>query len=67
VGALGVIYLLVGLALGAMVFRLSIGSGWHWAVGLLLGLIPIAATFFLGLIGLLGAGLFVGALYQATA
>jgi hypothetical protein len=63
-----IVVLLFAVGLAVLVFRLSVGGfGWHWAVGLLLAAIPVAATFFFGLIGLLGAALFVGALYKASA
>jgi hypothetical protein len=61
------VYLLIPLALGVMVFRLSSSMGWHWFVGLLLALIPLGATLLMGIIGLLGSALFVGALYKASA
>ena len=59
--------LMVAGALGFMVFRLSIGNGWHWVLGLLLAAIPIAFALFLGIIGLLIGAVFVGAMYRATA
>jgi hypothetical protein len=63
---LGFVYLTAGLGLGILTFRLSLSMGWHWGLAIVLGLIPVVATFFFGLIGLLGAALFVGALYKAT-
>ena len=63
----GLVLLGVALALAVLVFRLSLSLGWHWAAGLLLGAIPLAATFFFGFIGLLGAALAVGGLYKAAA
>jgi hypothetical protein len=63
-----VLTLAVAVGLAALTFRLAVGEfGWHWAVGLLLAVIPVAATFFFGIIGLLGAALFVEVLYKALA
>ncbi len=63
-----VLTLAVAVGLAMLTFRLAVGGfGWHWAVGLLLAVVPVAVTFFFGLIGLLGAALFVGALYKASA
>ena len=57
----------IGVILGIAVFRLSLSMGWHWALAIFLAAIPIAGTFFLGIIGLLASAVFVGALYKATA
>ena len=64
---LGIVLLLIALVLGAGVFRLSTSMGWHWGLAVVLALIPPVATFFLGVLGLLGSALFVGGLYKATA
>jgi hypothetical protein len=61
------LFLILPLSLGVLAFRVSAGMGWHWVVGLLLALIPLGATLLLGIIGLLGSALFVGALYKASA
>ena len=64
---LAIIALVLSVGLAVMVFRLAIGGfGWHWAVGVLLGSVPVVATFFFGIVGLLGSALFVGALYKAS-
>ena len=59
--------LIIALVLGALAFRLSSTMGWHWALGLFLALLPFAASLLLGIIGLLGSAVFVGALYRASA
>ena len=59
-------FLFVALFLGVLVFRLSMGMSWPWGLALLLALIPPVATFFLGIIGLLGSALYVGAMYKAA-
>jgi hypothetical protein len=59
-------FLCVALGLSVMVFRLASGNGWHWTLALFLALIPLGFTFFLGIIGLLLAGVFVGAAYKAA-
>jgi hypothetical protein len=64
---IGIAILLVALALSVLAFRLSTGMGWHWGSAAFLGLVPLAATYFFGLIGLLGAAAFVGSLYKASA
>ena len=64
---LGIVLLLIALILGAGAFRLSTSMGWHWGLAVVLALIPVVATFFLGVLGLLGSALFVGGLYKATA
>jgi hypothetical protein len=62
-----IIALVLSVGLAIMVFRLAIGGfGWHWAVGVLLASVPVVATFFFGIVGLLGSALFVGALYKAS-
>ncbi|MCI0704726.1 MAG: hypothetical protein L0241_27025 [Planctomycetia bacterium] len=61
-----IIFGLIAVVLGVMVFRLSSGNGWHWSAGLFLAAIPIAFALFLGIIGLLIGAVFVGALYRAS-
>ncbi len=63
---LAIVILLVAVGLGVLVFRLAWSQGWHWGLGLLLALLPVAVTFFFGILGLLGSALFVGALYKAS-
>lgn len=64
---LGIALLLIAFVLGGVKFRLSISVNWHWGLAIFLALIPVVATFFLGMMGLLGSALFVGGLYKATA
>jgi hypothetical protein len=63
---IGIALLCVALGLSFMVFRLATGNGWHWSLAVFLALIPIGFTLFLGIIGLLIAGVFVGAAYKAA-
>jgi hypothetical protein len=56
--------LAIALGLAVMVFRLSIRFGWHWSMCLILAAVPLAATFFFGIIGLLGSAVFVGGMYK---
>jgi hypothetical protein len=53
--------------LGVLVLRLGRGNDWPWVTCLLLALVPLAATFFFAVYGLLLAALFVGGLYKASA
>ena len=61
------IFLGVGIILGAMTFRLGRNADWHWAAALVVALVPIGFTFFMGILGLLISAVFVGSLYKATA
>jgi hypothetical protein len=61
------VFLLVAAVLSAMALRVSLGMGWHWVAALLMAAIPLAATYFVGLIGLLASAVFVGGLYKASA
>ena len=60
-------FLVLGCALGALVFRFCTNAGWHWGAALGAALVPVAFTGFLGLLGLLISGAFVSAMYKATA
>ena len=62
-----ILFWLVAAALGVMAFRVAAGMGWHWGAAAVFGLVPPAATFFLGAIGLLASAAFVGGLYKASA
>jgi hypothetical protein len=64
---MGILFLLVAVVLSTMAFRVSMGMGWHWGAALFLALIPLVATYFVGLIGLLASAVFVGGLYKASA
>ena len=63
----GFLFLLVALVLGVLAFRAAMTIGLGWGVALFFGVIPIAATFFLGIIGLLASAVMVGGLYKASA
>ncbi len=63
----GILFLVVAVVLGIMAFRAAMTIGLGWGVALLFGIIPIAATFVLGVIGLLGSAVMVGGLYKASA
>ncbi len=56
--------IIIGIVLGILVFKLSRDFDWHWSIGLIIALIPIAATWFGGLFGLIPSALFVAALYK---
>lgn len=64
---LAILFLLVAAVLGIMAFRAAMTIGLGWGVALMFGVIPIAATFLLGVIGLLGSAVMVGGLYKASA
>ena len=64
---LEILFLCVPLVLGVLAFRVTVGMGWHWTAAVFFALVPLAATYFVGLIGLLGSAAFVGALYKASA
>jgi hypothetical protein len=61
------VILFVALALSVLAFRVTAGMGWHWSAAVFFALVPSAATYFLGMIGLLASAAFVGALYKASA
>jgi hypothetical protein len=61
------ILVLVSLVLSGIALRLAVSSEWGWGVGVFLALIPPGLTFLLGLYGLLGGALFLGALFKASA
>jgi len=64
--AIGLILLGISLILGFAVFRLGVGADWHWAAALVAALVPVGFTFFLGIIGLIIGGVFVGVIWKAT-
>lgn len=59
------VLLAIALVLGFMVFRLAVGNGYHWALGLFLALFPLGFTLLIGIYGLLLSALIVGSLYKA--
>jgi hypothetical protein len=61
------LFWLIPIALGVMAFRVSADMGWRWPAAVFMGLVPLAATYFLGIIGLLASAVFVGGLYKASA
>ena len=64
---LGTVFLVIACIIGFIVFRLGVGADWHWVGALRATLIPIAFTYFLGIIGLLIFAAFVAAIWRATA
>lgn len=64
---IGLLFVLVGVVLGVMGFRLAAGDGWGVPTAVFLGLVPPVAAFLFGAIGLLAAAGMVGALYKASA
>ncbi len=63
---MGYVLLGVSVVMGLIVFRIGKNADWHWAAALMAAAIPIAFTFFLGLIGLLIGGAFVSAVWKAS-
>lgn len=63
---MGILYLLVALLLSITVFRLARGMDWPIVLVIFFTLVPLVATFFLGLIGVLASAVFVGALFKAS-
>lgn len=61
-------YALLGIAaiMGVAVFRLGLNADWHWVAALLAAAVPVAFTFFMGIIGLLVGGAFVAAVWKAS-
>jgi hypothetical protein len=64
---MAILFLLVAIVLSLMAFRVSMGMGWHLVTAVFLALIPLVATYFVGLIGLLASAVYVGGLYKASA
>lgn len=64
---MAILFLLVAAFLSLMAFRVSVGMGWHLVTAVFLALIPLIATYFVGLIGLLASAVFVGGLYKSSA
>ena len=64
---MGLLFLFVAAVLSVMAFRVSMGMGWHGSAAIFLSLIPLVATYFVGLIGLLASAVFVGGLFKASA
>ena len=62
-----ILFWLVPAVLSVLAFRVTAGMGWHWLSAVFFGLVPLAATFFLGIFGLLASAVFVGGLYKASA
>ena len=58
---------LAAIVLGVLAFRLARELGWHWGVCLILAVIPLVATFFLGPCGLAMSGFYVGVMYKRSA
>lgn len=64
---IGWIFLGISLFLALLVFRLGYRDGdWHWGAALGAALIPVAFTFFLGIIGFIVAIAFTVAVWKAT-
>ena len=57
-------FLVIALVLGVLSLRLALSNSWGWGVGIGLALVPLAATFFFGIMGLMLAFLIVGSLYK---
>lgn len=62
-------WILLGLSVipAMLVFRFGYrDGGWHWGAALATALIPIAFTYFMGIIGLIIAIAFAAAVWKAT-
>ena len=66
-GALGLLLLGISLVIAFAVFKLGRGADWHWVGALAAAFVPVVFTFFLGVIGLVIGGVFLGAIWKATA
>lgn len=62
-----VVMLVIGFLLGALVFKLGRDSDWNTVGTLLAALVPAALCYYMGVIGLLVAAAYVGALWKAAA
>jgi hypothetical protein len=63
----GIIFLVIAVVLSVLSFKVLLDFGMHWGVCLVLATVPVVATYFFGIIGLIGSALLVGALYKASA
>ena len=62
-----IVLLAIAVLMGVACFRLLQTSfDIHWSLCLLFGLLPVVATFFLGIFGLLLGGLLTGAMFKAS-
>jgi hypothetical protein len=59
-------FLALGCVFGAIVYYLGTGADWHWGAALAAALVPVAFTYFMGVLGLLISAAFVAAIYKAT-
>lgn len=60
-------FIAISLALSGITFWLAQSCNWHWGTGLFLAAMPPLLAFLLGIYGLLGGAMFVGALFKAAA
>ena len=60
---MGLVLLMMAVVLGLLAFWVGSEWGVHWRI--LAALVPIVATFFVGLLGLFIGVFFVAALYKA--
>ncbi len=56
--------LLMAGGLGFVLFRISMGSQWHWALGLALAAVPVVLALLFGFLGIIVSALFVGSMYK---
>jgi hypothetical protein len=59
------LFLSVSFLMGFLVFRAGRSTGWHWFGALAAAVVPVAFTFFLGLIGLFIAIAYTMAIYKS--
>ena len=59
--------IIVGIVFGILVFRLAMGMDWHIGIAIFMALVPVGATLFLGVFGVVASALFLGSMYKASA
>lgn len=59
--------MVIGLVFSVVVYNLAVGMDWHWGFAVFLALVPIGAAVFMGIFGVIGSALFVGAMFKASA
>jgi hypothetical protein len=57
----------IPIALAILVFRLAWSMEWSWGLCIFFAVIPMVATYFLRVYGLLASAMYVGAMYKACA
>jgi hypothetical protein len=58
--------LFIAVSLGVLAYFLLASLDLHWGACLAVALLPLAATFFIGVYGLLGSAVAIGGMYKAA-